>query len=146
MRKVPITGAPKLYKKQAPVLTDQARTSAGAQRTINQGAQKFSNPYNEKNVPAPTQAISRANSNFAKDLNRYGAFGKSVSVKSRPTVDLSAVGEPRLPKGYNPVNSGFPVGAQRVVGGGTQPSAKWGPKAPTAKQRKEYPGIFGRGR
>jgi hypothetical protein len=54
---------------------------------------------------------------------------------------LAAVGEPRLPKGYNPVNSGYTTrGAQRVVGGGNQPSAT---KA-TKSQREKFPGIFGR--
>jgi len=143
---VPITGNGKLYKKQTPVLTNQAATSANAQRAVRQGAAKFANRFNETNVPASTQSYNRVNPNFAQDGLRFGGVPKAVSVKNKPTIDLSAVGEPRYPLGYNPVNSGFPLGGSRTAG---QISTNRGPQA-NAKEMKRlrstYPGIFGRGR
>jgi hypothetical protein len=140
----PITGTP-LPRRTRPVLGDQARTSSTAQRQIRQPDVPMQDPA--LRVPAPTQRENRANPNFAKEGMRFGGTGKSVSIHNRPTVDLSAVGEPRLPRGYNPIISGFPTsGAQRTAG---KISTNAGPQANAKEMRRvrqTYPGIFGRGR
>jgi hypothetical protein len=110
----------------------------------------FKNRNQVPQIPvAPSHPNFKVGKDFARQGNIYGAYGKSVSVKSRPTVNLAAVGEPRLPK-YpkgNSVITGFPMSSgSRTVGSGSQPKATWA-KAPSAKMKKEYPGIFGsRGR
>ena len=127
----PKTAARPQNRPTRPVLSNAATTSADAQRLIRQS------PAYPTLKPVPTNPSYRALrtlAGFAKStVDRF----RTVSVKSKPTVNLGAVGEPRLPRGYNSINSGRPTSAQRVIGGGNQPRA-------TAKQRSQYPGIFGR--
>ena len=114
-----------------PVLTDQARTSAGAQRIIPRPPMPFENPQGSLNVSAPVHPYfntqkSKDNVYFDKgspvDPNQkaggYKATSASIHNGTATTDDMfAAVGEPRAPKGYNPINSGFPTrGNQRQAG------------------------------
>ena len=112
-------------KARPPVLTDQARTSAGAQRIIPRPPMPFENPHGSANVPAP------ANRNFQKaqtaSLPSKGMYGTakggnnvsevSILKGTETTPDmLAAVGEPAKPKGYNSIISGYPTKPARQVG------------------------------
>lgn len=114
---IPITGGRTAMQPRPPVLTNQATTSADAQRQVNQPPAPFANPYGPRNVPAPpNRAASHPYGKPAKNLlpKQAGArmersIGVGATGNTTPDM-LAAVGEPRLPKGYNPVNSGFPLG------------------------------------
>ncbi|HKH99711.1 MAG TPA: hypothetical protein VJ999_11435 [Candidatus Sulfotelmatobacter sp.] len=141
--RMPISGGAGQFRPTPNVLSNAADTSRDGQKLVKASPTPFQSRNGTVDVPAPTHPSFRANSQFSKDLLKYGAKGRSVSVRNPPTVNLAAVGEPRLPKGYNPIISGFPTrGVTRAVGGGNQPSANWA-KGPSAKQRAQYPGIFG---
>ncbi len=128
----PISGGAGQPRPRPPVLTNQAMTSAGAQRIVRQPQQDQGNPHGIRRIPAGV------NQNFAKITRPYGSASSNLmprkssasqpqsSVRAGTTAEmLAAVGEPRLPRGYNPIISGYPTrGSQRVVGGGNQPSAK----------------------
>ena len=127
----PISGGAGQFRPRPPVLTNQATTSSDAQQITSRPASPFDNPYGSVNVPAPTNA---------NDSHPYGNPAKTLLPKqagarveqyvgcgdTRTTKDmLDAVGEPRIPSGYNSIMSGFPTrGSRRVIGNGNQPSAK----------------------
>jgi len=139
----PISGGAGQFKRKAEILTDQARTSAGAQKVIKRPPEIFAGPRGPANVSAPTSRAYRSDPNFSRDALRYGGRGQNFSVRDRPSVSFGAVGYDKGPylsrAGINSVNSGFPqTGRQRVIGGGNQQSAK-----EMGRLRKEYPGIFG---
>jgi hypothetical protein len=142
----PISGGAGQFRPTPNVLSDAAATSRDGQKLAKQPPAPFQNRQGAAQIPAPTQSYNRASSDFAKDGMRFGGRGKSVSIHGKPTVDLSAVGEPRYPKGYNPIISGFPLSSPRTAG---QISTNRGPQA-NAKEmkriRSQYPGILGRGR
>jgi hypothetical protein len=138
----PISGGAGQFRPTPNVLSDAAATSRDAQKLVRASPAPFQNRQGSMNIPAPTHPSFRANPQFSKDLLKYGATGRSVSVRNAPTVNLGAVGEPRLPKGYNPIISGFPTrGATRTAG---QISTNRGPTA-NAKEvkriRQTYPGL-----
>ena len=113
----PISGGAGQFRPTPNVLSDAAATSRDAQKLVRASPAPFQNRQGSMNIGAPTHPSFRANPQFSKDLLKYGATGRSVSVRNAPTVNLGAVGEPRLPKGYNPINSGFPTrGATRTAG------------------------------
>ena len=142
----PISGGAGQFRSTPNVLSDASRTSRDAQEFVKASPSPMQNRQGPMNVPAGV------NQNFAKiqrpkASSAGGVKPRAASVASRSTSfsihkgtmtsasDLAAVGEPRLPKGYNSIMSGYPTrGAVRTVGGGNQPSAK---------QRAKYLGIFG---
>ena len=135
----PISGGVGQFKPTPNVLSDAADTSRDAQKLVRANPSPFQNRQGPVNVP-----VGRVN---MQSLGiPYGAPGpvnaRTRNVGTRVTAGttaamLAAVGEPRLPKGYNPINSGFPTrGVQRTVGSGSTPRV-------SAKQRSQYPGIFG---
>ena len=116
----PITGSGKVFKPEPPVLTDQARTSAGAQRILRQPAQKWGNPYNETNVPAPANRnferdqIAALPSNRGTSPSKQGGQAKSdYSVTQGTSLSddmMAAVGyAPNATKSTNPIISGYPT-------------------------------------
>ena len=145
----PISGGRPQFQPTPNVLTESNQTSSDAQRLARASATPFQNRQGPANIP--TGRLNTKTLGIPYDVPKPvnakpQNYGAKVAPGTTPQM-LSAVGEPRLPKGYNPIQSGYPTrGAQRVVGGGNTPSAKWGPKAPSAKQRSQYPGIFGRNR
>ena len=138
----PISGGAGQFRRTPNVLSDSAATSRDAQKLVRESPQPFQSRNGVLGVPAPTQSQNRASADFARDGMRFGGTGKSVSIKNRPTVNLAAVGEPRLPKGYNSVNSGFPMtGSSRVAG---MISTNAGPRANSGEMRRlrqTYPGL-----
>jgi hypothetical protein len=135
----PITGAQPKYSRKPPLVPNANQTSAQEQTMIAEAPSPFKNRTQTPQISAPTNPEFRANPQFHKDLLRYGATGRSFSIRNAPDVDMAAVGyESRATKSTSPIISGFPQrGAVRVVGGGNQPKA-------TKSQRAKYPGIFGR--
>jgi hypothetical protein len=120
----PITASRSEYSRKSPFVPNAKDTSSDEERMIAEAPQPFKNRNTAAQIPvAPSHPNFKVGKDFARQGNIYGAYGKSVSVKSRPTVNLAAVGEPRAPKGYNSINSGFPLSAKRIVGNGSQPRA-----------------------
>jgi len=93
----------------------------------------FSDDMSTANMPAGTNDYYRADSQrFERDGLRYGGVPKRVGVASTTTTNYGASGD-RKPKGYNPVNSGFPqTGSSRVAG---RISTNAGPAASKVEQR-----------
>jgi len=138
--RVPITGSSRVPARRKFVLGNQAQTSSTLQRQVR--LPDTPQQDSQLRVGAPTHPAYRVGADFAKaTLEKRSSF----SIHNRPTVNLGAVGEPRLPRGYNSINSGFPqTGRQRVVGGGNQPSAQKSamPKLKPG-QAKNYPSLMG---
>jgi hypothetical protein len=138
----PISGGAGQFRRTPNVLSDSAATSRDAQKLVRESPQPFQSRNGVLGVPAPTHPAFRTASDFSKQGLAYGATGRSVSIKDRPTVNLAAVGEPRYPKGYNSVNSGFPMtGSPRVAG---MISTNAGPRAngnEMRRLRQTYPGL-----
>lgn len=138
-RQVPISGGPGQFRPTRPVKST-ANTSSDAERQIMQSPQPFGNPHGTVNVPAPVNRnASHPYGNPAKNLlpKEAGArMERNVGAASAANTSrdmLDAVGEPRLPKGYNPVMSGRPMSdVSRRVGNGSQPKG-------SASKRKEAP-------
>lgn len=135
----PITGTNVSMSNKRPFVPDAKETSADEETMIKEAPQPFKNRMTAAQMPTgrlnlkglgiPYDVPSPVN---ARPLN----LGTKVKAGTTAAM-LAAVGEPRLPKGYNPVNSGYPTrGVSRTVGGGNTPRV-------TAKQRATYPGIFG---
>lgn len=99
---------------QAPVRSDAADTSRDAERIISRNQNQLSNPFGVVNVPAP------ANRN---NPNPYGQPAKTLLPKVAGAQNktnvmseaemFAAVGEPRAPRGYNEVNDGGKIRANR---------------------------------
>jgi hypothetical protein len=141
--KIPISGGKPQFRPTPNVLSDTAHTSRDAQKFVKASPSPMQNRQGPMNVPAGVHE------GFSKSQRPYGSTSSNLmprnSKASQPQTsfsihkgttssasDLAAVGEPRLPKGYNSIQSGYPTrGAVRTVGGGNQPSAK---------QRAQYPG------
>jgi hypothetical protein len=115
----PKSGARPDMRPRPPVLSDAADTSRDAQKLVRRPPSPFDNPYSAVNVPAPPNAgFSRAQRPYGSTAGIRPRAGLATQPHSVPragtTPDmLAAVGEPRLPKGYNPVNSGFPLGVSK---------------------------------
>jgi len=142
----PISGGRPQFRPTPNVLSDAADTSRDAQKFVK------ASPSPMQNRQGPMNVAAGVHQGFAKAQRPYGSTSSNLmprnSKASQPQAsfsihkgttasasDLAAVGEARLPKGYNSIQSGYPTrGAVRTVGGGNQPSAK---------QRAQYPGIFG---
>lgn len=144
----PISGSAPQFKRKAPVLTNQATTSAGAQRIVKRPPQIFADPQGSLNVPAPTNASNRANQNFAKDAMRFGGTGRAVSVRNMADPDFRAVGYApgaTKPKAYGAsIISGYPTrGNAQRVGTGNQPFAKSNMPKLRPGQAKNYPSLMG---
>lgn len=104
-----------------PVLTDQARTSAGAQRIIQRPSMPFENPYGPKNVPAPASQTERFSGNNATEGRTRFLQHSSASVHSGTSLsreEMAAIGyEPNDTKGDWSLISGQPTrGNQRQAG------------------------------
>lgn len=145
----PISGGRPQFRPTPNVLSDAAQTSRDAQKLARSSPAPFQNRQGPANVPTGRLNMKTLG-NAYETPSPVNAKTRNVGARVTPgtTADmLRAVGEPRLPKGYNPINSGYPNrNVSRAIGGGNQPSAKFaGPKM-SAKQRSQYPGIFGRGR
>ena len=120
----PITGAKPAMTPRPPVLSDAADTSRDAQKMVSRPPMPFENPYGTKNVPAPVNPAYRSTGS-PKELVNNGSNRHSIHNGTETTEDmLAAVGEPRTPKGYNSIISGFPTSAPRKVGSGNFPTAK----------------------
>ena|ERR1700674_5313938 len=134
--KVPISGGRPQFRPTPNVLSDASRTSRDAQQFVKASPSPMQNRQGPMNVPAGVHE------GFAKAQRPYGSTSNNLlprnSSKSQPqqnfsvhqdtrasAAHLAALGEPRLPKGYNSLTSGYPTrGTVRTVGGGNQPSAK----------------------
>jgi hypothetical protein len=119
----PITASRPAMRPEAPVLSNQAETSRTAQRMIPRPPMPFENPHGAANVPAPTNR----NASHPYGLPAKTLLPKTAGARieqslncgnTETTADmLAAVGEPRMPSGYNPIISGFPTsGAKRQSG------------------------------
>jgi hypothetical protein len=146
VRRNPISGGAGQFRQTPNVLSNAADTSRDGQKLVKASPSPMQSRQGTMNVPAGVHQ------GFAKAQRPYGSPSNNLTPRnskaSQPQTsfsihkgttssasDLAAVGEPRLPKGYNSIQSGYPMrGAVRTVGGGNQPSAK---------QRAKYPGIFG---
>lgn len=125
----PISGGAGQFRPTPPVLSNQATTSADAQRVVRQPPQPFQNAVGAAELPAPTNRnAAHPYGTPAKTLlpKKAGARMEqnvgSASAANTSRDMLAAVGEPRLPKGYNSIMSGRPTeGAARRVGNGSQP-------------------------
>jgi len=104
----PITGVSRSspIRTQAPrppVLTDQARTSAGAQRIIPRPPMPFENPQGSVNVPAPTNRTERFSGNNATEGRTRFLRSSSASIHSGTSLsreEMAAVGyDPDATKG-----------------------------------------------
>jgi hypothetical protein len=132
--KVPISAGAGQFQPKPSVLTNQATTSAGAQRIVRQPPQDQGNPHGILRVPAGV------NQNFAKDQRPYGSAGgvtprpssasqplKNFSVHkgtSHSAAEMAAVGySVNATRGTNSIHNGFPTrNPQRVIGGGNFPA------------------------
>jgi hypothetical protein len=135
----PISGGAKQFRPTPNVLTDAA-TSRDAQQLTRSSPQPFQSRQSTANLPAGRLNMKTLGIPYDKPSPvkaRPQNWGKKPEAGTSASM-LAAVGEPRVPKGYNSINSGYPTrGTQRTVGGGNFPKA-------TASQRAKYPGIFGR--
>jgi hypothetical protein len=135
--KMPISGGAGQPKPKTPVLTNQATTSAGAERVVRQSPQISGNRYGIASVPAGVHE------GFSKAQRPYGSTSSNLKPRpwgaAQPHVDhsihkgtslsaaeMAAVGyTANATRGKNPIHSGHPTrGVTRTVGGGNQPSAK----------------------
>jgi hypothetical protein len=142
--KVPISGGRPQFRPTPNVLSDAAATSRDGQKLVRASPSPMQNRQGPMNISAPVHPYFDSNNRnsvyFDKGsapnpLKKAGGFTVSRPAAGTTAQMLAAVGEPRLPKGYNSIQSGYATrGATRTVGGGNQPSAN---------QRAKYPGIFG---
>ena len=131
--KVPVTGAmPEYGKGRRPLLPNAADTSRDAQNNIRKAPMPFGNDESTAYIPAPTNEYNRADAQrFERDGLRFGGVPKPVGVRNTRVTNYGATGD-RRPNGYNPVNSGFPSGGNRVAG---RISTNAGPEASAKEQR-----------
>jgi hypothetical protein len=144
VRGQPISGGAGQFRTTPNVLSNSADTSRDGQKLARQSPAPFQSRQGPANISAPVHPYFDSNNRASvyydkgtapNPLKKAGGFTVSRPAAGTTAQMLAAVGEPRLPKGYNSINSGYAMrGSQRVVGGGNQPSAK---------QRAQYPGIFG---
>lgn len=137
-RQVPISGGPGQFRPTKPVKST-SNTSSDAERQIMQSAAPFANPHGTVNVPTGRVDMSRLGIPYTdpKPVNaRPQNIGKHVGCASAANTSadmLAAVGEPRLPSGYNPIMSGRSTAkASRRIGNGSQPKG-------SSSNRKEAP-------
>jgi hypothetical protein len=124
----PISGGAGQFRQTPNVLSNAADTSRDGQKLVKASPSPMQSRQGTMNVPAGVHE------GFAKASQPQTSFSIHKGTTTSAS-ELAALGEPRLPKGYNSIMSGYPSrGAVRTVGGGNQPSAK---------QRAQYPGIFG---
>lgn len=164
----PITGStPRMGKNKRPLIPTANQPSRDAQRMIMSAPAPFQNKNTPPNIPAPPNAGFRSkqpygqagpvrprNASAAENITRFAAG----SPRTTPNM-LSAVGEPRLPRGYNSVNNWQGTPLPRINRGGVQalhggpPNTRPGQQSPmqrqlareTARLKKAGlgPGIFG---
>lgn len=123
----PITGSRPAMRPTPNVLSDSAATSRDAQKLVRQPSAPFQSRNNSVNVPAPVnRAAAHPYGSPASGVKpRNWTAAQPVSKPMSTSAMLAAVGEPRLPKGYNPINSGFPGrNFVRSTGPSSQPFAK----------------------
>lgn len=111
-----------------PFVPNAKDTSADVQTMISEPPAPFKNNLTAANVPAPpNRAAEHPYGLPAKELLPKTAGARveqQLHCGDTQTTDdmLAAVGEPRLPRGYYSVTSGFPVpGVARQTGPDRQP-------------------------
>lgn len=133
-RQVPISGARPEISLGRPIVPNAKDTSLDAQRMISAPPHPFTDNMTSAQIPAPS------NRNFSKDqtaglpakspygTSRGGYVISDVSIHqgNKTTQDmLDAVGEPRLPEGYNSIMNGRPIpGPARRTGPDSQPKSR----------------------
>lgn len=123
----PISGGAGQFRPTPNVLANAADTSRDAQRLVRASASPFQNRQGQLNVPVPSVSHNKAygSTGGGTKPRPWGAAQPNSTPRAGTTADmLAAVGEPRLPRGYTSIISGYATKPQRIIGGGNQPSAK----------------------
>jgi hypothetical protein len=121
----PISGGAGQFRPTPNVLTRANQTSLDAQNLARASATPFQSRQGPVNIPVRSLDTSKLGIPYtvAKPVN-----ARPQNLGSQPmsqSAMFAAVGEPRAPKGYNSINSGFPQrGFVRSTGSSSQPFAK----------------------